>query len=89
MTNVTLVSTDKAHRNTPEKKWNISDVEFVYDNKGLLTAEQIANERGLNLFQVHQISNGLRKRSLVKSGKVTQTQILDTFAKKISKGGKK
>ncbi|OCC14374.1 hypothetical protein DBT_2247 [Dissulfuribacter thermophilus] len=48
-------------RNRP---YNVEDVKFVYENYAEMTAQEIAEERGLSKFQVAKIVSELRKKGI-------------------------
>lgn len=75
----------KRERSTPNKSWDIKDVDFVYHNYGQMTVAEIAKDRELAPFQVNQIITGLRKRQILgKKRTDTHDDILNTFTTAIS-----
>ena len=76
-------------RNRP---YNVDDVRFVYENYAEMTAQEIADERGLSKFQVAKIVSELRKKKIDLPKKtVKRKNPVDVFVEQLQaeKKGKK
>ena len=73
-------------RNRP---YNVDDVRFVYENYEKMTAQEIAEERGLSKFQVAKIVSELRKKGVdIPRKTARRKKPVDAFIEELNKGKK-
>ncbi len=73
-------------RNRP---YNVEDVKFVYENYENMTAQEIAEQRGLSKFQVAKIVSELRKKGInIPKKTAKRKNPVDAFIEQLGKGKK-
>ena len=73
-------------RNRP---YNVEDVKFVYENYADMTAQEIAEKRGLSKFQVAKIVSELRKKGVdIPKKTAKRRNPVDVFVEQLGKGKK-